>query len=562
MAKTRSLAIPPPPVSLRFRSFLIASCSAMMLAGSALAAGDPETLQRVSDQYVEAHRGNEGHGEREDFSRSAFLAEIENKSRQLAQLQSIDPAMLNADEDIDRRLLTGLLRSDIRVANTLRRWENDPRLYLPGTRLGMLLEPPAGTLPGPELETLLNALPQRLGNGQSNLKRPPARFTQDAIFQAQRSLEALEKGMETIPALSSEPGSPAEKARTALSGWLAFLREQLLPRSDGNWALGREAYDYVLRERWHMQSSAEDIHKRGWAAFEETEAMAAETAARMQPDMHWTAVYESLKADHPSSGELKQAYQHQMDKARMFVRERNILTLPDGERVVTLDTPAAMRRSSPFGTFEMVDPFDDGLEGRLYLTPVEDWMTPEQQAARLSAHHHAWIPIIAVHEAYPGHHAHGIKMKGNPNDLRRVVTEPIFSEGWGLFTEELMFEQGFLQGDAVRLTVLRNRLWRAARVILDSGLHTGQMDFDQAVEFLVERVRFEPYAAALEVGMYIQEPTYVLGYLIGMQEIESIRDEWVRRHGQPEPPSVFYDRLLHTGSIPPRLAWEVLFGPE
>jgi uncharacterized protein (DUF885 family) len=114
-----------------------------------------------------------------------------------------------------------------------------------------------------------------------------------------------------------------------------------------------------------------------------------------------------------------------------------------------------------------------------------------------------------------------------------------------------MFEHGFLKGDEVRLTQLRNRLWRAARVILDVSLHTGQMSFDEAVSFLVEKVRFEPYAAELEVGIYIHNPTYVLGYLIGMQEIEAIRAEYVACFDQPDPPSVFYDQLLRIGSIPP-----------
>jgi len=324
--------------------------------------------------------------------------------------------------------------------------------------------------------------------------------------------------------------------------------------------LGKETYDFVLQERWHMEDDADSIHRRGLNAFEEIEAQAIEVAGRMQPGRHWTEVYETLKDDHPPAGGLKEAYQEQMDLAQVFVRENRILTLPEGNRVITLDTPPAMRRSSPFGTFEMVDPFDDGLEGRLFLTPVEDWMTPEQKAARLRSHHNAWIPVIAVHEAYPGHHAHGIKLKENPNLLRRVVSESIFTEGWGLFTEELMFEQGFLKGDAVRLTVLRNQLWRAARVILDSGLHTGRMGFDEAVAFLADRVRFDPYAAELEVGMYIREPTYVLGYLIGLQEMRAIYEEYVRRHGEPEPPSVFYDRLLEIGAIPPALAREALFG--
>jgi uncharacterized protein (DUF885 family) len=221
-----------------------------------------------------------------------------------------------------------------------------------------------------------------------------------------------------------------------------------------------------------------------------------------------------------------------------------------------------MRRSSPFGTFDSASPFEGGLEGRLILTPIEEWMAPEQQAQRLRSHHTAWIPIIAVHEAYPGHHVQALVVNQNPNLLRRVIRESIFSEGWGLFTEELMFELGFLRGDDVRLTQLRNRLWRAARVILDVSLHTGRMSFDEAVAFLVDKVRFEPYAAELEVGMYVRRPTYVLGYLVGMQEIEAIRTEYIERFGPPDPPSEFYDRLLEIGSIPPSLLREELFGTE
>jgi uncharacterized protein (DUF885 family) len=270
-------------------------------------------------------------------------------------------------------------------------------------------------------------------------------------------------------------------------------------------------------------------------------------------------VYEGLKDDHPDAADIKQAYQQQMNLAQVFVREHRILTLPEGEQVITIDTPPAMRRSSPFGTFQSANPFDGGLQGRLILTPIEEWMTPEQQAERLRSHHTSWIPVIAVHEAYPGHHAQALVVNQNPNLLRRVIRESIFSEGWGLFTEELMFEQGFLQGDDVRLTQLRNRLWRAARVILDASLHTQDMAFDQAVDFLVEKVRFERYAAELEVGMYIRRPTYVLGYLVGMQEIEAIREEFIARNGVPEPPSVFYDQLLGIGSIPPALLREELF---
>ena len=521
-----------------------------------------EALQRASAQYVDQHRPGAPRNERKDYSAASFLADIAAQQAELQALLAIDPAGLSLEQDIDRRLLIGIARSDINTAQAQRTWENDPALYLPGAQIGALLDVQhPGTVQErqAQLARLLNALPERLQQARANFRQPPRRFTEAAIFQARGSLDSLEQGIASLGEMNAATTASLERAEDALRDYLAFLEQDLLPRSDGNWALGAQAYEYILRERWHMDATAAAILQRGQQAFAQTEALAQEVANRIEPGRHWTEVYEKLKDDHPPADGIKQAYQQQMDLAQAFVREHRIVSLPVGERVITIDTPPAMRRSSPFGTFQSANPFDGGLEGRLILTPIEEWMSPEQQAARLRSHHSAWIPIIAAHEAYPGHHVQALIVNQNPNLLRRVIRESIFSEGWGLFTEELMFEQGFLSGDDVRLTQLRNRLWRAARVILDAGLHTQGMAFEDAVAFLVEKVRFEPYAAELEVGMYIQRPTYVLGYLIGMQEIEAIRAEFIARNGPPEPPSVFYDRLLGIGAIPPALLREELF---
>jgi uncharacterized protein (DUF885 family) len=523
---------------------------------------DMEQLQELTSRFVDEHRPGASRAGRTDYSSASFIAEIEEQKQELEKLLEIDPQGFSLEQDIDLRLLIGIVRSDINTAQKQRRWENDAALYVPSERLGQLLEPEfAGTETQrlDQLAALLSVLPERLRQGRENLERPPKRFTDAAIFQTRGSLQTLQEGRGGLPGLNLQQSAVFDQAILALEDYLEFLETDLLPRSDGDWALGREAYEFILRQRWHMDSSAEQILQRGLAAFEETEKLAQQTASRIQPGSHWTEVYETLKDDHPAAMDIKQAYQQQMEAAQVFVLEHSVLTLPEGERVITLDTPPAMRRSSPFGTFQTASPFDGGLEGRLILTPIEDWMPPEQQAERLRSHHTAWIPVIAVHEAYPGHHAQALKVNENPNLLRRVIRESIFSEGWGLFTEELMFELGFLQGDDVRLTQLRNRLWRAARVILDVSLHTGRMEFDEAVDFLVEKVRFERYAAELEVGIYVREPTYVLGYLIGMQEIDSIRSEFIELNGEPEPPSEFYDALLRIGSIPPALLREELF---
>lgn len=533
---------------------------AILLAGALLlwqeaaaTTEDSVRLERLIGEYVELVRS--GGSDDPIFRESEVSAVRDRKSGMLSSLRDIDASRLTRAQQVDRLFLIGVLESDLRTAAAQQRWATDPAMYVPARQLGKLLDPDSPgsrTDRAAELKGLIESLPENLAHAKDVLHNPPRRFTEEAIFQVRNTLETIrDQAGAWVETVAGKEMAPAIEA---LASYLEFLEQDLAPRSGGSWVFGESNYDFILQKRWHMDATAGDILERGRQAFETTEKLAVELSARMDPEAHWTEVYERLKDNHASAEGLKQAYQQPMDRAKAFVIEHGILTLPPGERVITLDTPPAMRRSSPFGTFQSVSAFDDGLEGRLYLTPVESWMTEQQKEDRLRSHHLAWTPVIAVHEAYPGHHAHFLKSRENPRLLRRVAREPIFSEGWGLYTEELMFEWGFLEGDEIRLTQLRNRLWRAARVVLDVSLHTGKMNFESAVDFLVEKVRFDRYAAELEVGMYIRRPTYVLGYLVGMQELEKIRADWISKYGEPDPPSIFFDRLLTVGSIPPALA--------
>jgi uncharacterized protein (DUF885 family) len=526
-------------------------------------------LDELIQLYADAQSAGGGRARLKDVSAASYLREIESNHQLLGRVSAVDAAQLALEERIDRRMLIGLLESEIYSTEKRRIWENDAALYVPAAQIGRLLEPLAVQPPAERaasLQSLLAKIPGRLDEARKNLLNPPNRFTEAAIFKAQGTIKSLRNDAASlggqIGAAEDEFMRSVEAAAVALEGFEQYLREDLLPRSTGTWAIGKEHYDYILQHRWHLDAGADAILARGMRTFEETEALAQEVSERINPGRHWSEVYEELKDQHPPADGIKEAYQQAIDAAQVFIIENQIVTLPEGERVITVDTPPAMRRSSPFGTFQSVDRFGDDLEGRLVLTPIEDWMTPQQSAERLRSHHDAWVPIIAVHEAYPGHHVDALKTRENPRLLRKVVREPIFSEGWGLFTEELMYEKGFLKGDDVRLTQLRNRLWRAARVILDVSLHTGRMTFEEAVDFLADKVRFERYAAELEVGMYTVYPTYVLGYLIGMQELMAIRDDWIEAFGEPSPPSEFYDRLLRVGALPPVLIRQSLFGDE
>ena len=500
------------------------------------------------------------------MSTEGFAQRIDQQRRLLAAVRGVDPAELSPEPRIDRLLLISQLDSAIYEAEARKPWENDPTTYVPFQSISTIFRRESLTVEerARRLTHWLDALSGMVAEGKKNLKNPPERFTRAALFQTAGTSRFLEQEVSELAADAGEEGlqEAAANAVASLREYQSFLEDDLLPRSTGTWELGTETYNYLLEHRWFLDDDAESIRERGLKAFEEIEVELQEVAEGIDPGKHWVEVYESLKDDHPSADKLKQAYRTQLDAAQKFLIENEVVTLPAGETVVIEDTPEAMRRSSPFGTFSSVGPFDGHFQGRLILTPIDDSMSPEQQQQRLRSHHFSWVPIIAVHEAYPGHHVAALKANENPRVLRGVVRESIFGEGWGLYTEQLMWDLGFLQGDDVRLTVLRNRLWRAARVIIDSGMHTGQMSFEEGVDLLADKVRFERYAAELEVGMYVRMPTMVLGYLIGMMEIEKIRDEYYERFGVPEKPKELYDKLPHSGQIPPALIRLELLGGE
>jgi uncharacterized protein (DUF885 family) len=182
---------------------------------------------------------------------------------------------------------------------------------------------------------------------------------------------------------------------------------------------------------------------------------------------------------------------------------------------------------------------------------VPEGLDKDKEEALLRAHDYTWIDVIAPHEAYPGHHLQALKAQENPRPMRQVFSTPVFSEGWGLYTEELMHETGFYADpEGARLTQLRLRLWRAARVLLDVQLHTGAMSYDDARAFLRDNIGMEESATAGEVGIYVSRPSYAIGYVVGYYEIMQLREDYRRAKGDAYDAREFHDRLLTLGSLP------------
>jgi uncharacterized protein (DUF885 family) len=214
-----------------------------------------------------------------------------------------------------------------------------------------------------------------------------------------------------------------------------------------------------------------------------------------------------------------------------------------------------LRKYSYYGNFSRArKPDANGvLVAQWMINPFEEQWDDKTKQEYLVEHDYGVIIVTAPHETYMGHHIQGLYQMHNPRKLRRTNGISIFSEGWGLYNEQLMRETGFFPNDRILLRQLQLRLWRNARVVWDVGIHTGRMTYEEAISLLSDRVGFLRWAAQLEVDASAKDPLYRIGYFMGMIEILRMRDEFRQRVGDKFTLSDFHERLLKVGNMPPSL---------
>ena len=165
-------------------------------------------------------------------------------------------------------------------------------------------------------------------------------------------------------------------------------------------------------------------------------------------------------------------------------------------------------------------------------------------------HNFASISNTSIHEAYPGHHLQLDSARRNPSLTRLMADAPEFVEGWGMYSELMMREQGFDADPRFRLIMHTDAIWRACRIILDVRMHRGEIGVDEATDFLVEQTSFERPNAHAEAQWYTYRPTYPLSYLLGRTLLLGLRADEQRRLGDDFSLKGFHDALLRNGSLP------------
>ncbi len=308
-------------------------------------------------------------------------------------------------------------------------------------------------------------------------------------------------------------------------------------------AVGEDAFDYRLSFQHALPDTAAQLWKYGSALVEEVRQEVAECAQRIDPSAPWPDTVDRLRAEHPARDEIVGVYAAEMERSRVFVEENGLLPVPEGALDV-VETPSYLRPLVPFAAYQPPGAFSDDQRGIFYVSPPDDHVD-------IGLYHCAHeIALTALHEGYPGHHLHFLSMHGQPRLLRRLMQTPVTCEGWALYCEELMGENGFYRTDEERLFQRLGLLWRALRIVVDVGLHTREMSIKDAVQLMVDNVRIDESSAMREVARCCAMPTYNSCYALGRRELLALRRDVQAVDGGDFDLCDFHRGVLGLGGLP------------
>jgi uncharacterized protein (DUF885 family) len=492
-----------------------------------------------------------------DPSRERALADLEAERAHVGRLEAMDPAGLSTEASFERELELHHVRLRIFRADRLRIWE---RRSNGASALGDALFPLFARDYAP--------LPERLASIAARLEAAP-RFLRDyrtraVVPQVAPWLQMELKASASVPRFLDEILGAADaagvalpaaergrlqravdRAKVAVGDQVEWL-EEILPGAVPDWAIGQEQYAELLGLRAFEGLDADSILEIGWQQLERNHADRAAAAREIDPSAAEAEVVERVKDDHPATfEEALDGYREAMARARQHLIFREIATVPHDERVEVIATPPYLRGVLPFAAYYEPARWDPSPIGTYVVTPDVDG-----DPGAMREHYRAAISNTSIHEAYPGHHLQLALGGRHPSLTRAQVDAPEFVEGWGMYSEQMMREQGFDDGPAFRVALATDAIWRAARIVLDVRMHRGELSIEEAADFLVQHTGFERPNALAEARRYTYTPTYNLSYLLGKVRLLELREEERRRLGPAFSLRGFHDALLRGGSLP------------
>lgn len=354
------------------------------------------------------------------------------------------------------------------------------------------------------------------------------------------------------PLKRTKRASPAKidgliaKSKAAFAAYSTQIQRKK-PGPANGFAVGRERFEALIRERLGWDLGVREAQALGQTLVTRIEAEMASEARKLGRGAPRALLERAASQWKPERPSLFEEYEFETRRVRNAFQKANVVTLPKGERLLVKLVPEFLRHQFPTAAYTQPGCYDPDQTGIFWvndLSLLHD--KPAAKAAEIRQHY--GVALTCAHEAYIGHHLQFCTANRHPSRLRRLFAHSVFYEGWTLWCEQMAIYTGVVSDPYARLNQLNDALWRAHRIIIDCGLHTGDLSYEAAVKHLMKHMGFTRGRAEADVNWYTMMPTVPMSYLLGKLEVMRLKARKVDAQGWTL--KRFNDWALSHGTLP------------
>jgi uncharacterized protein (DUF885 family) len=510
----------------------------------------------------------------EDLTPAARSKWLEQTRKTLAELpRTIDYQKLSRPSQIDYEILRHSLQAEEWMTENFHPFEEDTRVYNGYINDSVYLLLTQSSLP--KETNIANCIarmaqiPKIVGAARENLKNPPRVHTETAIKQNRGAIGFYEH--EIFEFAGETPQLPALKAASGpvvncLREYQAFLEKDLLPRANGEWRIGTEKFARKLELELDADMNADQVMADAESEFNRVERDMYVVARQLwshyfprqalppddQDGRRTTVqlVLQSISKEHCRPEDLTREMERRVAALKQFISANDILRLPEPDHCQVIEMPE-FKRGNSTAYMEAPAPLDPNGTGHLAVSPPpKDW-DAQRVNSYLEEYNNRMLDILAIHEGYPGHSVQLEYMNRNPSLIRRVLQSGVYIEGWAVYTEQMMLDQGYGNGDlALRLNQLKFYLRAVANTILDHKMHCSNLSDDEALDFLTQHCFQSEGEAKLKIIRSKQSSCQLSTYFVGRMAHCRLRQAIERELGDKFGLGRFHEAVLDPGAVP------------
>jgi len=539
-------------------------------------------LSPVSATQIGDHRYD---SEIDDLSAAGQQKTVDAYKGLLGELNKIEVAKLGRENQVDAAILRNQLQSEIWNAEVMQSGKWDPQLYngVAGSAIYGLMAREFAPLPErlKAATARMEKLPAIFAQARENLD--PARVPKIHAETVAKQNKGILSIVDTFitPHIGELPQADQQRLQSAIDGLKKAVDEQqtwldktLVPNAKGDFRIGAEKYDQKLKFALNSSLSRQEIGERARAELKRVrEDMygiaqtvlkdkpgAPEMPAQPTDEQQQKAIEAALElayADKPARDKVVDDAKAALEQSTAFVREHDLMTLPDAP--VDIILMPEFQRGVAVAYCDSPGPLDKNLKTFYAVSPIPDDWNDKQVDSFLREYNSRMIHLLSIHEGTPGHYLEGWHSAKFPSTLRAVLRSGLFAEGWAVYTERMMQEQGYLINDPLfHLVQLKFYLRTISNAILDQGVHVDNWDREKAMHLMThDAFQQESEASGKWVRAQLtsaQLPTY----FVGAQEHFDTRKAMQDKLGDKFNLKAYHDQMLSYGAPPVRFARQLM----